>query len=196
MVIPSSNQSEHNSKALLLLKAREEFAQKGYSEASTTEIVESAKVTRGALYYHFKDKKHLFTAVYQTVSQELLENIKQRIDHKTNAWDKLSEAFLAFFDHCANPSIYRIIFEDASLVLDINQRLAMDEKSVLGLLIQLIEESEKEGYISPPSARALTHHLKGAIQETAYLMTHHPEDTALKKEAVSTFMYMLNSMKK
>lgn len=186
--------NNENSKTLLLSKAREEFASKGYAEASTTEIVELAKVTRGALYYHFKDKKHLFSAVYKAVSEELYTCIKSHINNEDNSWQKLTAAFEAFFDECANAAIYRIIFEDSVTVLSLEERMTMD--SVFSLFNTLIQACKDDGVISPPSAQALAHHLHGAVQETAYLMIHQPDNPEYKAEALETFMYMLNSLKK
>ena len=48
----------------LLTAAYDLFAERGYADTPTEAIVERARVTRGALYYHFKDKAGLFRDVF------------------------------------------------------------------------------------------------------------------------------------
>src|SRR5919206_3907342 len=63
----------------LVRVARELFAERGYANVGTEEIVRAAKVTRGALYHHFRDKRDLFRAVHENVEQDLIERIETAI---------------------------------------------------------------------------------------------------------------------
>ena len=62
-------------RAALLKAARTVFAEQGYEAAATEEIVRRAKVTRGALYHHFADKRALFDAVASEVAREIAAKI-------------------------------------------------------------------------------------------------------------------------
>jgi TetR/AcrR family transcriptional regulator len=44
--------------------ALKEFAQKGYDNASTNEIVKSAEISKGLLFHYFTNKKQLFLFLY------------------------------------------------------------------------------------------------------------------------------------
>ena len=72
-------------RAALLRAARSIFAEQGYEQAATEEIVRRAKVTRGALYHHFEDKRALFDAVASEVASE----IAARVDAMTPMHDPL-----------------------------------------------------------------------------------------------------------
>lgn len=52
----------------LLDAAEEVFHGKGVSGASLTDVAQAASVTRGAIYWHFKDKVDLFEAMMQRVT--------------------------------------------------------------------------------------------------------------------------------
>ena len=47
------------------------FARYGYQGTSIDRIASAAGVTKGALYYHFRDKEHLFVALLQNVLGDL-----------------------------------------------------------------------------------------------------------------------------
>ena len=54
---------DRETKERLLESAKAEFAEKGYTKASLRKICAGAGVTTGALYFFFKDKEDLFTAI-------------------------------------------------------------------------------------------------------------------------------------
>ncbi|HEX2983571.1 MAG TPA: TetR/AcrR family transcriptional regulator [Ignavibacteriales bacterium] len=48
----------------ILNAARKEFAQKGYNDASTNEIVKEAGISKGALFHYFESKKELYLFLF------------------------------------------------------------------------------------------------------------------------------------
>ncbi len=73
--MPSKAQRAEATRRRLLRAARELFAKRGYSEVGTEEIVRRARVTRGALYHHFRDKRDLFRAVHEEVEAEISQEV-------------------------------------------------------------------------------------------------------------------------
>ena len=55
----------------LMLAALETFYQKGIARTSLNEIAQAAVVTRGALYWHFKNKEDLFDALFQRICDDI-----------------------------------------------------------------------------------------------------------------------------
>ena len=91
----------------LVRAARELFASRGYAAVGPQEIVRRAKVTRGALYHHFEDKRDLFRAVHEQIEGELTEAIGAKLAD-SDAVDPL-EALRAetrtCLDACTEPEI-------------------------------------------------------------------------------------------
>jgi len=56
------------------------FARNGISNVSLEEIAKDASVTRGAIYWHFKSKGHIFDALHERIFQPLSEIILQNLD--------------------------------------------------------------------------------------------------------------------
>ena len=68
---------EKETREKLLASARQEFLEKGYTQASLRSICKNAGVTTGALYFFFQDKEDLFTQLVEPTLQKLREYIRQ-----------------------------------------------------------------------------------------------------------------------
>ena len=67
----------------LLDAAEQLFLQRGVSRTSLNDIAQAAGTTRGAIYWHFKDKADLFNAMMQRVTlpmEEALQHLLRRIN--------------------------------------------------------------------------------------------------------------------
>src|SRR5215204_1653976 len=85
-------------RAALIDAGRTLFAERGYGGVGTEEIVAAARVTRGALYYHFEDKRDLFRAVYGEVDRELVQTVAQVAIAEADPWQRLLTGCDAFLD--------------------------------------------------------------------------------------------------
>ena len=102
-MVVNSRRAEHiaDTRAALVQAARELFAERGYQGTGTEDIVARARVTRGALYHHFRDKADLFRVVVQTVASELAQRlVAEELGHAPGgaggAWGQLREGVQAF----------------------------------------------------------------------------------------------------
>jgi AcrR family transcriptional regulator len=101
---------------MLRREARKLFARKGYSAANTNELVERAKVTKGALYHHFANKKELYHAVVEDMEQELVERLEAAGAGKA-PWERLRAMCHAYVDACRDPALARMLVLEAPVVL-------------------------------------------------------------------------------
>ena len=62
-----TKEEAQETRARLLDAAEHVFHEKGVAHASLEDIAAAAEVTRGAVYWHFKDKAELFDAMMQRV---------------------------------------------------------------------------------------------------------------------------------
>jgi AcrR family transcriptional regulator len=65
----TQQQRGSNTRKKLVDAAARLFAERGYNSTSTTDILEAAGVTRGALYHHYTGKEHLKREIAATVVQ-------------------------------------------------------------------------------------------------------------------------------
>ena len=59
----------------IIAAARRVFAERGVSRTTLAQIAKEANVTRGAIYWHFKNKPDLFFAMMEQVSLPLIDRI-------------------------------------------------------------------------------------------------------------------------
>ena len=64
-------------KQKILETAKDEFLEKGYSEASVRSIAKTAGLTTGAVFRYFKDKESIFTALVEPVVNDMLSMYQQ-----------------------------------------------------------------------------------------------------------------------
>jgi TetR/AcrR family acrAB operon transcriptional repressor len=69
MRIKNENIRKDN-RSKILYAALELFSEKGYAGASIDDIAKKTEMTKGAIYWHFKDKLDLYTAVHDFVFDE------------------------------------------------------------------------------------------------------------------------------
>jgi AcrR family transcriptional regulator len=166
----------------LVEAARALFSKRGYAAVSTEEIVQTAGVTRGALYHHFKDKQDLFTAVVEQVEQEVLERVAAAAVTETDPWEQQRVAVGAFLDACLDPAVQRIILTDAPSVLGLAAWREIEARYGLALVragLQLVMDA---GLIDQQPIEPLAHMLLGAMAEAGLLIAHAEDAKAARAE--------------
>ena len=82
----------------LLAAALDVFYRRGVSQASLHEIACTAGVTRGALYWYFKNKEDLFDALFQQIFQELMHQLDNDIAAQSpDIWQNFATAITQAF---------------------------------------------------------------------------------------------------
>lgn len=152
----------------LLQVARKAFEQRGYSTVGTNEIVEKAKLTRGALYYHFKDKRDLLRAVVTVMAGEIVEEIERRANAASDPWGALEAGCRAFLEVCSRPEVRGLYLIDAPAHLGWAEWRRIDAESGMGSLESGLSAClALYGPVDAARLKALTHLISGALNEAA-----------------------------
>lgn len=125
------------------------FARSGYQATSIDRIAKAAGLTKGAIYYHFKDKEELlFAAVKSRVSQferrvigdlEAIEDPRAALAHVAEVC----------FEHATKSNHRRLIVTLAVEALDTNERLSAFFRETMRrfrtFLRGLVEVGQRQG---------------------------------------------------
>jgi AcrR family transcriptional regulator len=175
--------------------ARELFAQRGYAEVGTEEIVRRAGVTRGALYHHFNGKRELLAQVYEQIEAEIAAQLGELETEDADALEVLTAGAAMFLDHCLEPEVQQIVLLDAPAVLGWEEWREIGARYGLGLIEGLLTVGMEQGEIRRQPITPLAHALLGALDEIAMLVARAEDPAAARAEAGETLAGLLRALR-
>lgn len=182
----------------LIATARRLFAERGYADVGTEEIVRAAGVTRGALYHHFDSKRELLAAVHEQIERELTERIATQAfagdDAPSDPIAALHRGAELFLDACLEPEVQRIVLLDAPAVLGWERWREVASRYGLGLIEATLQAAADAGSISPQPVRPLAHVLMGALDEAAMYVARAKDREAARAEMGATLARILDAL--
>ena len=182
--------------AALVEAARWLFAERGYADVGTEEIVQRAGVTRGALYHHFRGgKEELFRAVLVQISAETAGRVRAAAQAVDDPWDALVAGIDAFLDACATREVQRIFLVDGPAVLGWDVWRAIDADYGLGLLEAALQRAIDAGRLPPQPTRAAAHVLLGALDEAALVVARADDPLTARAEMGQTVHRLLEGLR-
>lgn len=171
------------------------FTERGYSDVGTEEVVKRAKVTRGALYHHFTDKRDLFRAVHERVEVDLVERIAERMSGVSDPWEVMVTGTRAFLDACDEPAVKQVALVDAPAVLGWREWREIDERYGLGLMKAALGGAIEAGVLRPAPLDALSHLMLGAMAEAAFVIANAENPEAAREESETALFALLEGLR-
>ena len=191
-----AEQSEATRTALLQA-ARELFTERGYADTATDDVAQRAGVTRGALYYHFRDKSGLFRAVVEDLSLNVFTKVASAVQSgQGDLWDQITRAgTAAYLDACLDPAVQRIVLVEAATVLGWEERQQLDKKYGLSLIRGVLQQLMDAGLLAPQPLESLTHLVLSVEREAAMYIARADNTAAARKEMEASLERVFNSMR-
>ena len=192
-----AGQSEVTQKALRD-QARKLFAQKGYSGANTDELVRRAKVTKGALYHHFENKRDLYLAVVEDMERDLVERIEAAGAAARDPWKRLQAMCRAYLESCRAPGLTRILVLEAPVVLGWKTWCNLEQKYEVAAFARCLRETGAASFSRgtlPESAETLAQVILGALTTGARVIATAADSGAARKEVEKTIERLLAGLR-
>ena len=183
-------------RAALIATAGRLFAERGYADVGTEEIVRATGVTRGALYHHFAGKKELFEAVYEEVERQLVERIAaSAISSAVDPLQALAAGAEAFLDACEDPAVQQIALLDAPSVLGWERWREIGMRYGFGLVQATVQAAMDAELIERQPVQSLSHLLLGAIDEGAMLIARSDDGGQTRREVGASMARFLDALR-
>jgi AcrR family transcriptional regulator len=184
-------------RARLVKAARALFTARPYAEVGTEQIVRRARVTRGALYHHFADKRDLFRAVHEQMEAELVEGIQRQLaaSAATDPIEALAAGVRSYLDACADPSFARITLVDAPAVLGWEEWRRIDEEHALRLLLVALEGAMEAGALRRQPVRPLAQLMLGTMGEAGLVIANAADPKTTRVEIEGALLAWLDGLR-
>ncbi len=186
--------SEATRKALMR-SARSVFAARGFANARIEDIATRARVTTGALYHHFANKRDLFQAVAEQVEEELMQRAMAAGAEQTSPWEMLEAGIAVMLDACAARDVHRITFRDAPNVLGPRRWRAIEERYAFGQLRGLIGALMEAGEIAPGPVDLHARVLLAVLSEVAENIAGADDPEVAREQGRALLERMLGSLR-
>ena len=179
----------------LIAAGRDLFAERGFDEVSSEQIVDAAGVTRGALYHHFDGKRGLFAAVFERIEADLVT----RFDLSGAGGGGPLEALLAavdqFLDLSLETDVQRIALIDGPSVLGWEVWHEIEARHGLGLIEGALGAARDAGQIRDVPVPELALMLLGAMIEAALQLARAEDQAAAKRRTGEALRTLLEGLR-
>jgi AcrR family transcriptional regulator len=130
------------------------FAKNGFHNTSITEIAELCRLSKGALYWHFKDKEDLLMAVIEQVKEEWKNVLRKELKRNWSAHEKIHRILdLLVKTTLENKERYVIFIVLIAEFTEVNERyekvLRDGFMEFFEFISQIVKDGKKEGSIHP-----------------------------------------------
>ena len=177
-------------RAELVAAARELFGERGYAETSLDEIVTRAGVTKGALYHHFDGKEGLFKAVFEQVHREVTDQVAV-VFLGRDSWEALLQGCGLWVDAHLDPSVRRIVLQDARSVLGWDSVRAIENRFGAVALRGALRKAMHAGVLERQPLRPMALLLSGALSEGCLYIAESDEPERARSEVRGLITRML-----
>ena len=140
----STSQRDGRSRSELLATAADCFSRYGYAGSSMDRIARSAGVTKGAIYYHFRDKEDLLAATVRDRVAEFENRVQASCDG-LNADQALRRIAQVCRDHAMSKDHPRFLITLMIESIDTNEQVSDQLKSTMRGFRRFLAELVKRG---------------------------------------------------
>jgi len=129
------------------------FLSKGFSGATTNELVRLAGVSKGALYWHFEDKNDILCHILDRYDNEFIKVLTRKMNDCVGDFSDKFKGFYKFTSEFARDNrelllvFTSLLVEFAGTASDIESRMKEINNQYILIIQKLIEDGIKEGTV-------------------------------------------------
>ena len=191
---PRREEYSEATRTALLDAAAVAFAAQGFARTSVDDIVRRARVTKGALYHHFRDKTAVFEAVFCRIEETLVRKVAEASAKHTDPWERVESGFGALLDAALEPETRRIVFEEAPVALGWTRWREIEQRYMMGVLRATLRSLHDAGLIRAEPIDLVAPVLFAAIGEATQVAAQEPDTKAARRQAKKLILQLVRGL--
>jgi AcrR family transcriptional regulator len=155
-----NEQETEDTAAQIVQAAKILFRQSGYAAVSINAIVDAVGITKPTLYYYFKDKEALYTAVLCQMLKNGSRYVIQGMNEHETVRAKLLALAVGYFEH--SPTSIAVVIRDAMEHLDgahIKEVQQVHHDFIVMPFVAMIDAGVTRGELKPSNSLLTAHML-------------------------------------
>ena len=142
------------------------FSRQRFSGTSLEAIAKEAKVTKGAVYHHFKDKRAVFSACFERQAKQVSE-VMASIPKQDDDWAYAFAQCRAFLDFVLRYGKDTISLQEVITVLGWDAWRAIDSHYTMGNIEQVVARLQDSGRMKLYSRELVVNMMYGLLVNAA-----------------------------
>lgn len=201
-----TKEDTENTKARILEAALDCFYERGFSRTSFDDIAQRINMTKGAVYWHFKDKGELLAALIQYHIKDKFEPMKEKggVPADLNELRKLFVREINYIEH--NPDLQKFMFfvmaqvEWSDAIFNkVAEKLGDIRVFGLDIIQKALTSAQKNGQLMSgvnikTAALVIVNQWRGALYY--YVLKRESSNVSLKKSFLYGLDMILNQLRK
>ncbi|GAA0589599.1 TetR/AcrR family transcriptional regulator [Caenispirillum bisanense] len=173
-------------RARLIAAARAAFAEHGFAAASMDDLTAAVRLTRGALYHSFGDKRGLLAAVVAQIDGEMAQRAQAAAEAAGGGWPGLLAEGRAYIRMALDPEIRRIVLLDGPAFLGDPSQWP-SQNACLEVTQRTVARLIADGVLKPVDIEAAARLLNGAALNAALWVASSQAPEVVLPKAVEAF---------
>ncbi len=165
-------------RAAIVQAAVEQFAAEGFAKTTIDTVAQAARVTKGAVYHHFKDKAELFEAAFVVMEERLLAKVSAGVAGIEEPMALIAAGVDLYLAECCEDDFRRIAVQDAPGALGWARWKEIEEQYFLGLVTASLAALADQGIIDLPPGDLAARMLLAAMSEAGLAVAAAPRPAA------------------
>jgi len=136
----------------ILKAAAKRFSVKGFNETTMDEIAKEARVSKGALYWHFESKEALFVKLKEQAITKVVQTLKNTFGSSETFFSKLTKGFQLYLSPLTpekrrKARLNMEFWTAAPKISGLNKMLSKQYDDLMAFLESTVEEAKAKGEI-------------------------------------------------
>lgn len=179
----------------LLATARNLLIKEGIKGTTTRAILDTAQVSRGAMYHHFPSLEDLIAEIFSQESKgAILRALKNR-NKSANPIEDLTNTCLAWLDEIVDEDVAKILVIEGPAAIGWRRCREIEEKHSLDQLKTWLQAASARGDINIPSVALMATMINALLTEAAIAIVSSDNRERTRDQAGVLFQKMMHGIK-